>query len=97
MQMFDRLAPVVALVGNYAISVFKAELISHLAYFIKTSAHDLRVGFGHIAHAFEVLFGNSQKMNFCLRIDILDYYHFFVFVNLFGGYLARRYFTEYAV
>ena len=83
MQVFYRLSRVIALIDNYAVSVFQSEYGRQLGDFLKGPSDQRGAISVHIRKVSKVLFGYAQKMNFRLGFNVLEYDDFVILVLLF--------------
>lgn len=94
MQMPYGLTAVCALVGDETESVLKSELICQGRKFLNAFCESLRLCVGHLDDVGIMLFGNEQKMNGGLRIQVLDDNHIVVFIKFCGRNLTVCYLTK---
>ena len=92
--MPHRLTTVCAFVGDETETVGKAELIGERRELFDAFCKSLRLCVGHLDYVCVMLFGDEQKMNGGLRIQVLDDNHIVVFIKFCGRNLAFCYLTK---
>ncbi len=81
MQMSDRLATVLTLVGYKTETVLKPQCVGERREFFEAFGECLRLIVRHLDYVCVMLFGDEQKMYRGLRIQVLYDDHIVVFVD----------------
>lgn len=94
MQMLNRLTTVCAFVGYKTETVGKTELIGERRELFDAFCKSLRLSIGHLDDVGIMLFGDEQKVDWGLRIQVLDDHHIVVFIEFCGRNFSVCYFAK---
>jgi hypothetical protein len=92
--VLDRLASVLADIGDNSVAVFKSAHLGDLGNCLEYSFYATGGFIRDSVGRFNMTFGNDQNVYGSLGIDILEGVDLVVFIDLLGGDLSRDYFTE---